>query len=491
MGLTVSGVTTTGSTARPPKFMAQMDISTVDEANDKRIGEFLKDKKLQEARKNELANYLLTYKNKDGSAYFTAEEAYELADKQLDNEKAQARAKITVPFIDKEAYEAAVKRAKEEGREDAYEFTLITNKKVLAMINGDNITDPAAKEVNYKKYFLTNDKGELIKDSNGNYIFDPDKYKAEMVKDTGTDYKLQLSEREDAAFKRGLSKNAEKDAIKATGMDVRRDNTGLYKSLAGVAALAAIIFGAAEATAAADAVAGSAVAHASSHAVTHGAQIAGAAAGLLGVAFIKDKDGKINKRQIAADLFNSTPKEPEMPDLEISKLSVPGSLAPELKMVKDEPCYTLEKGASVKTIKYGGYWHYANLYNDCTTGKQLTPAQIKELTQLLKPGHDGASIQKGDSYKEKVLQREITLSDGTKVCLADEDTINARIAEMEKTTSADPEKKARLRLIDQNVTVRDCDTGEYVGSAKDEQSAHVIGRTYQINNTRVRLIPKD
>ncbi len=489
MGLAVSGVTETGSRVRTPKFMAQLDISTVDAANAKKIGEFLKDSKLQEARKTELANYLMTYKNKDGSSYFTTEEAYELASKQLDNEKAQARAKITVPFIDPKAYEAVVKRAKEEGREDAYEFKLITNKKVLAMINGDNITDPAEKEANYKKYFLTNEKGELIKDTNGNYIFDPDKYKAEMVKDTGTDYKLQLSEREEAAFKRGLSKNAEKDAIKATGLDIRRDNTGLYKSLAGVAALAAIIFGAAEATATADAVAGS-VASASSHAITHGAQIAGAAAGLFGMAFLQDKDGKINKRQIVADLFNLPPNGPEMPGLSLARLKIPTGNE-QLEFVKEEPCYTLEKGVTVKTIRYGGYWHYANLYNDCVSGKKLTSAQIKELTQLLKPGHGGSSMQKGDSNKEKVLPAEVTLSDGTRVCLADKDTVNSRIVEMEEIATPDPLKKSQLRVAEHNISVKDCDTGEYIGSAADEQSAHAVGRKYQLDNIRFRLVPQE
>lgn len=450
--------------ARAIQFMKAKDISTAIEADAKKIGEFLNNKTLQESRRKDLANYLLKYENKDGSKTFTYEEAYKLAGKQVENEKAQAKAKITIPFINKQEYEKALAEAASKGKSDLYNFTLIENKEVLGMINA-----------NPKKYFKTDDKGELIKGSNGQYVFDPDKYKAEMVEDTNTDYKLQLKEREERAQLRGISMNAEKAAIKATGMDVRRDNTGLYRTLVGTAALAAACFGGVTATAAAGAGAqagssATAVAGAVATATNHTAQVIGGVAGAAVLPFIHDKDAKLNKRQISADLFNM-PQEQEPKGQKIDLKPVEGakikqsSLKPrDINVYVPEACYEVQDNKTVKTIPYGGYWHYASLYANCENGKGLTSKQLQDLTKLLQPGKSNYSIQIGANNKERILQERIILTDGTEVCLLQDKAFDAKYAEMQRLAltarNANPNNKSTMKLSEQSVNVKDCNTGK-------------------------------
>ncbi len=471
------------------EFMQAQNYSTASQEDAKKIQIFLNDKNVRTARQEELTAYLLGLKDDEGKECFTYDEAVKAAKYQVENEVSQKRAQVTIQFIDKDEYEAAVAKAKQDGTDQLYNFKLIEDKEVLAHINGDKLKTIEEKEANYKKFFKTDEQGNLIKGENGKYIFDSDKYKAEFGKDVNLDNKLQLAERESAAKARGMSANAEKNAIKAAGLDYRRDNTGLYRTLAGTAALAALIFGGVTAEAWAGAKSSAAVA--ASHAVVHN-RVASiiAALGLAGaIPFLNDKDGKTNHRQDAAVAFQQKPQEPTKPEL--PKLDAPAKISliqepkiEDFKLEKQAPCYNLEKGVTVDTIRYGGPWHYAQLYNNCDTGKPLSGKQLNELKNLLKPGHDGSSIQEGDSWKTKVLQNEITLSDGTKVCLADKEEIARRVARM--TTQSGGKN---LRYANQQIGVRTCD-GTYIGSAKSVEDAHKKGVKYQQEHTTYRVVKK-
>ena len=332
---------------------------------------------------------------------------------------------------------------------------------MLSYISGDKLKTIEEKEANYKKFFETDDAGNLLKDKNGQYIFSSDKFKAEFGKDVGTDNKLQLAEREYFSKERKISATAEKNAIKASGLDYRRDNTGLYRTIAGAASLAALAFGL-SAKATADGVGGISGlpiysrTHAYASAKVGG--IVGAIATGATIPFIHDKDGKTNKRQDAADLYKKCQNENVTTVVPLEKIEPASVVQPQELSVDDKieveeetPCYNVVDGVPVETIRYGGYWHYANLYNNCDTGKPLTTKQINELTQLLKPGHVGSSIQKGNTRSTRILQREITLKDGTKVCLADNEEIKRRVAKM-KTRSGGRD----MKLDDHKVIVRDC-----------------------------------
>ena len=347
------------------------------------------------------------------------------------------------------------------GTKDIYNFTLIKDKELLSYISGDKLKTIEEKEANYKKFFETDDAGNLLKDKNGQYIFSSDKFKAEFGKDVGTDNKLQLAEREYFSKERKISATAEKNAIKASGLDYRRDNTGLYRTIAGAASLAALAFGL-SAKATADGVGGISGlpiysrTHAYASAKVGG--IVGAIATGATIPFIHDKDGKTNKRQDAADLYKKCQNENVTTVVPLEKIEPASVVQPQELSVDDKieveeetPCYNVVDGVPVETIRYGGYWHYANLYNNCDTGKPLTTKQINELTQLLKPGHVGSSIQKGNTRSTRILQREITLKDGTKVCLADNEEIKRRVAKM-KTRSGGRD----MKLDDHKVIVRDC-----------------------------------
>ncbi len=429
------------------QFMKENDYATASKEEAQKIQDFLSNKKARTARQEELAAYLLGMKDEHGNARFTYKEAVDAAKQQVENEISQKRAQTTITFIDEKSYNEAVAKAKKDGTDKLYTFNLIKDKEVLNEI-----------QANKDKYF-TDGK------------FDSDKFKAEFGQDVGTDNKLQLSEREEAAKKRGISANAEKNAIKAAGLDYRRDNTGLYRSLVGAAALAALVFGVSVATASATAKT-CATYTATATAKSRVGGLIGAAIAAGTIPLIKDKDGKTNKRQDAANLYHQEPEpEPEplivesSPEPEPSPEPVP---EPSPEPAPEKPCYVMDEGVDVDTIIYGGYWHYAHLYNDCETGKPLSKKQIDELTQMLKPGHEASSLQSGATWKTKVLRKEIMLKDGTKVCLADKKEIERRVALM-KTKSGGK----NMRLGARTVTVRTCD-GEYIGSAPTREKAEEL-----------------
>ena len=423
------------------QFMKAQDYATRTKKSDaEEIYKFLNNKELQTKRQEELTAYLLDIVDEKGNRKFTADQAVDAAKLQVENEKSQMNAQITQVFVDEASYNKALEEAKKNGTDKIYNFNLIKDKNLLAYINA-----------NEDKFYDV--------DASGKKVFSSDKFKAEFGQDVGTDNKLQLLERENAANRRTISKTAEKNAIKASGLDYRHDNTGLYRTVAASAALAALGFGV-FAKATADAVTLISSAHASARAVSAG--LVGAGAAGLSIPFIHDKDGKTNKRQDAADLYAQKPKQDEVepkvepktePKVEPkTEPKVEPKTEPKTKEQVDEPCFDVVTGVPVKTIRFGGYWHYANLYNDCKTGKKLNDKQIAELTQLLKPGHEGTSMQKGDSWKTMTLMEEITLSDGTKVCLADEKERERRVSQM-KTRDG---KTNNLRLEDKRDIMIPC-----------------------------------
>lgn len=486
-----------------PKFMKAYDVSTASQEDALKIGDFLTNKETRKLREQELSAYLLKCVKENGEAY-TQDEAEKFAKYQVKNEMSQATSKITVPFIDKDAYEQAVK----ENLCGLYNYTLITDEELLSKINGDKIVDEAKKIENYKKYFKTDANGELVKDNDGKYIFDGDKFKAEFVQDVGTDYKLQLSEREEHAKIRGISKNSEKNAIKAAGLDYRHDRTWLYRGLAAGAGVASLVFGGAVAHAAAGASAGAcasgSTAAATADATNRTGQIIGGAVAFASIPFIKDTyDG--HKRSDAVKAFEEAQPtvKTEIPKIEIPQVSLvkPVELD-KFELETERPCYDIqENGTPVKTINYGGYWHYANLYNDCKTGKKITGKELQELTRLLKPGNENSSIQvmqtqvrgkngKMRTVSQRVLQDEITLSNGTVVCLASPDVINARIAQMEAALAKKAHNGGAFKNDARTIRVCDCSSGKQIGRANTREDAERMGMEYQIKNTRVKLVRK-
>ena len=457
-------------------FMKEGDYATASKEDAQSIYKFLNDKNARTARQEELTAYLLGMKDEQGKDMFTYKSAAAAAKQQLENEISQKRAQTTITFIDENDYKQALEKAQKEGTDKLYTFNLIKDKELLNEIN-----------TNKDKYFT--------KDASGKEVFDTDKFKAEFGKDVGTDNKLQLAERQVAAKNRGISANAEKNAIKAAGLDYRRDNTGLYRTLVGTAAAAAVVFGGATAVADAYAHSGGATAIAHSVAKTKIGNIVAGGVGALALPFIHDKDGKTNKRQKAADLFaqkekaeepvkveNKVEEKVEEKAKEKVEEKVDNNPKPEVK--KDDcdnlPCYNIEEGVMVNTIPYGGYWHYAQLYNNCDTNKPLTNKQISELTQLLKPGHEQSSIQEYRDEKtnklirsKRILQNTITLKDGTKVCLADDEEIKARVAKM-KTHSGGRD----MALGSKSVNVWTCD-GKFIGHAGSVAEANKLGKQYQ------------
>lgn len=425
-----------------PIFMEAGDVATVDVEDAKKIGEFLNNKKLRKLREAELTNYLLKQTNDNGMRIYTVDQAEKLAKYQVKNEVDQARSKITIPFIDEAAYEKFKEQLKAEGKEDLYEVKLIKNKKVLAMINGDKITDPAAKEENAKKYFMTDENGNLIKGENGQYIFDPDKYKAEMVKDT-SGYRLTLAGRAEHAERRGISKNAEKDAVKAAGLGYRKDRTWLYRSLLIGAGVASVVFGGAVATAiagassTAGAVAGGASAGAEAGAAAKATatnrvgQIVGGAACLVAAAFVKDRDGK-DHRGAAQEVFENREETvvvppPVVPEEEPGLEEQPVVPSQQEETCEEPPCMTPKELppelATVSTIVGGGPYHYAQLYVD-ENGKPYkkgTP-EFKELQRKLSSGE--YSIQTVDR-KHRELRKYIPVGDGM-ASLADDADAKAK-----------------------------------------------------------------
>lgn len=404
---------------KEPIFMKAGDVSTVDESGATRIHQFLNSKDAQKARRTELTSYLLQQTNEDGQRMYTYDQAKKLAKAQVKNEKDQAKSKVTIPFIDKEAYEKFKDQLKAEGKEDLYTPKLIKNKKVLAMIN-----DPK----NAKTYFMTDEKGELIKGANGQYIFDPEKYKAEMVKDT-SGYRLTLTGRAEHAEKRGLSKNAEKDAVKAAGLGYRKDRTWLYRSLLIGAGVSSFVFGGAVSTAiagaasSAGAAAGSASAgadagaYAKATATNRVGQIIGGVAPILAAAFVSDKDGK-NVRGQAQEVFENRPQ-PEAPKVEVKEEPKPEPKKEEPVVKPEEecpepPCMRPEElpaqTAKISTIVGGGPYHYAQLYVD-ENGKPfiINSKTFKELQKKLSSGK--YAIQTVDRRHRELLT-EIPLENG-------------------------------------------------------------------------------
>lgn len=96
------------------------------------------------------------------------------------------------------------------------------------------------------------------------------------------------------------------------------------------------------------------------------------------------------------------------------------------------PSYDMEKEkpttSNVPTIRYGGPYHYAQLYEN--NGQPLTRAQINELTRILQK--EMREVE-GDR-RHRVIPNQITLSDGTVVTLLPEDKIPVKVREIERTT---------------------------------------------------------
>lgn len=475
-----------------PIFMEPGDVSTASLEDAKKIGEFLNNKETRKLREAELAGYLLMQKY-DGGKVYSVDEAEKLAKYQVKNEVDQARAKVTIPFIDKETYENFKSYLKEQGLEDIYIPKLIKNKKVLKMINGENITDPAEKEANYKKYFMTDVDGNLIKGKNGQYVFDPEKYKEEMSKDT-TAYRLTLADRAEHSKERGISKNAEKDAIKATGLGYRKDRTWLYRGILLGAGAATAIWGGAAATAvagaAADATTGGASAGAGAVAKATAKNRLGQILGPIGfvtaAALVKDRDGKHDHRAEAQEVF-----ETELPEIIVTPEKVEEKPAVEEKPpivvvtpdCDEKPCLDVKQlppeYQKISTIVGGGPYHYTQLYVD-KNGNPLQKGSkaFKDLQKKLSSGED--SIQTIDR-KHRELKKEITLSDGTKVKLADNaDEIARRGFDDARVEKGKGDRKYKQVQRDGEWIVVYCDNGKVVpGSGK-----------YKTEDEAVKAIPK-
>ncbi len=471
---TVTNPVTGGDDTKKPVFMQAHDVKTANEEDAKKIGEFLSSKEKRQQRQDELQAYLM------GMGY-EEKEAKKLAKSQVENEMAQANAKRTVVFIDEKAYNDFVAQ---QPKDSPYKATLIKDKEVLEMIRGERLVNPTPeeKEEHLKKFYKTDEDGNLVKDENGQYIFDSDKYKTEMEQDV-TAYRLTLKDRAEGAEKRGYDPSDEKNAIIATGMDWKFDKTWLGKGIFATVAILSAIFGGSSA-------------HAESHATTGGnpgplfphgpganncgtgctataiadaknytGNVVGGTLGTLGALTYKDRDDAVDSRKKVNDLLNpDEPVEEKDPCDEVEKENE--ELKKEIEELKKkieeletdiieippevEKCYSIEKGVEVAVIKFGGYSHYASLYSDCETGKPLTQAQIRELTELLMPGHPESSIQRGENGR--VLRPTIKLKDGTEVCLADEDERARRIANM-KTESGGGE----MKLDGRKVVVTSCD----------------------------------
>ncbi len=479
---------TTKQETKTPIFMADKDVSTVKPEDAKKIGDFLNSKEARAARQVELENYLLTQKTEGGYRKYTVAQAEELAKYQVKNEMEQAKAKVTIPFTNEEQYKAFKQTLKEQGAEKLYNVTLIKNKKVLGMINQ-----------NPEKYYLQDKNGQLVKDKNGAYILDPDKYKAEMVQDTSA-YRLTLKDRAEHAQERGISKNAEKDAVKTAGLAYKKDRTWLYRSLMAGGAVAAGVFGGATATAVATADAAAtggcsgANADAAAKAVAHNhlGQILGAAGMLIGAAFVKDKDAKTNHRLEAYDAFKQpeqaekpeeTPpvqQEPEKPE-EPVKPENPVQETPQVQPEEecDPPCMKPQElpatGKKIPIIKGGGPYHYAQLYVDAD-GKPIkkgTPL-FKELQKKLSAGEFAI---KNVDRQHRELAESIDLKGGT-VHLADNAAEKAKkgFADARVVRGTGDRKYARVKRNGKWIVVYCTDgkqvpgTGKY-DSAQDAQNA--------------------
>ena len=294
-----------------------------------------------------------------------------------------------------------------------------------------------------------------------------------MEKDV-TAYNLSLADREAGAKKRGYDESDEKHAIEATGMGVKKDNTWLYKAgiLAGTAAL---VFGTkicVDKTVTVDQ--GDCTRTIPLH-EEYNNWLAAPLALMAIPARSKDKnqDNIAAQEEFEPEKKEPCPKCPDCPPTQEKNEQEPTKEEERdkvetqtISIPEDTECdYTIKGGKTVKTIKYGGYWHYANLYKDCKTGKPLTKKQLAELTQKLKPGRDGSSIQKDG--KNRVLQAEITLNDGTKVCLYEDEKIPEIIARMEKLANGGGKD---MKLADKKVGIYDCN-GRLVGTASSEQEA--------------------
>lgn len=417
-----------------PVFMKPNDVSTATEEQAVEIGEFLNSRKVRKQRRAELTNYLLEQTDSNGVRVYSEDQAEDLAKDQVKNERDQARAKVTIPFIDKEAYEKFKEQLKLDGKEDLYEPTLIKNKKVLAMINGDNLPTIEEKEANYKKYFMTDENGELIKGADGKYIFDPEKYKAEMVKDT-SGYRLTLAGRAQHAEERGISRNAEKDAIKAAGLGYRKDRTWLYRSLLIGAGVATAVWGGATATAVAGAGAGAVTGGASAEAgaiarataTNRVGQILGPLGFFTAAALVKDKDGK-DTRGDAQKVFENLPPEEQPPVEEKPPVEEqPPVEEPPVVICEEPPCMRPQQlppdVSVISTIVGGGPYHYAQLYVD-ENGNPLKKGS-KEFLELQRKLSSGEfSIQTVDK-KHRELRNTIQLESGV-VKLADDADAKAK-----------------------------------------------------------------
>ncbi len=459
---TVTNPVTGGDDTKKPVFMQAHDVKTANEEDAKKIGEFLSSKEKRQQRQDELQAYLM------GMGY-EEKEAKKLAKSQVENEMAQANAKRTVVFIDEKAYNDFVAK---QPKDSPYKATLIKDKEVLEMIRGERLVNPTPeeKEEHLKKFYKTDENGNLVKDENGQYIFDSDKFKTEMEQDV-TAYRLTLKDRAEGAEKRGYEPSDEKNAIIATGMDWKFDKTWLGKALFATAAVLSAIFGKSSITVNTNITGGNCNYTDVQREDNYTGGIVGAAVGTLGALTYKDRDDAVDNRKKANDLLN--PEEPveekdpcdelekeneelkkKIEDLEQQLAEKDEDdenivIAPEVEL-----CYEIDEGVEVATIKFGGPSHYATLYNNCETGKPLTQAQINELTELLMPGHPMSAIQQ-DENGTIILHQTVTLKDGTKVCLADKEEQAKRISTM-KTASGG----GALPVEARKVVVTSCDGKE-------------------------------
>ena len=477
-----------GNGKKAPVFMDPHDVSTATAEEAKNLGEFLSNGRVRRERRKELSEYLLS----NGLAK-TEAEARRIARNQVRNERAQSRAKLTVTFIDRVQYQ---RFKDEQGPNGLYRAELITDPDVIKMIRGNKLINPTKeeREAHLKKFYKTDEEGNLVKDRHGEYIFDSDKYKAEMENDV-TAFRLTLTDRENAAKKRGYEKSDERKAIKAAGLDVKIDKTWPVRGLAFLAALASLLWGGSTAIAEAHAHTdgpcdNDADAMAKARADSYVGNAVGFGTSMVTALTYKDRDAEVDNREKAKDIFQPDPEvKEEDPCEELKKENeelkkeleekencppCPETEDPKAPPVinneqPEEPCYSMQDGTTVKVIKFGGYWHYAQLYNDCTSGKRLTSAQVNELTELLKPGHPEASIQEDGS--NRILQDRIKLKDGTEVCLADEVERQRRINSM-KTVGGGGNMQMQERLI----TIRSCDGTEVYYAKSVKEAKEIMDR---------------
>lgn len=165
----------------------------------------------QQDLKNEYASIRAEYKEQNSGdtliARLTNRQAGRFAKAQLHNEQRYQKYLNTETFLSKSEYDSAVAQQKAGKAYQGKELTYIKNENVQQWVR------------NNPQKFYENGK------------FSSEKYKAEMAKWVGTDYKMNLDEK--SALSAGGDRMTKKEAKKAAqyaGIDVEKDTTWLKKA---------------------------------------------------------------------------------------------------------------------------------------------------------------------------------------------------------------------------------------------------------------------